>query len=161
VILCGCSISYLTIYQNNNIEAVGSRKGDSSQAIFYSIDIGNDSTSFNPSINKFAIKLSNGEIITSNKINYKTISELPNIEKTNDKNNNHVILCVDNYRFEFNDKYELVNFYARLNHYSSKKDGAIIGDINLKYFYQFPMSQKELETLFGKPDKYINRPDYW
>ena len=52
-------------------------------------------------------------------------------------------------------KHEII-YFMTINQFMNKEYNPMIGDINGRQFYSFPITQEQLESIFGTPDKYVN-----
>lgn len=166
---CGSLLYYVaghyTGYIKGNIKVVGTRIGNRDDAVFYSIRIRCNKIPFNPNVDNFTIKFSNGRILSSKDFFYSLISSIPNSkqwvsERKNKEGWGGEIkgFFVDGYMFEFRNK-KLLYFSTR-EYVEGKKFITMIGTKDGKQFYKFPVTQKQLESILGKPDRYDNPQNY-
>jgi hypothetical protein len=148
---------HYTGYVKGNILARGSRTGNRNNGIFYDIEIRCDKIPFNPNINKFTIKFLNSRILSSKNFSYSLISSIPNTSRWKNKDG---IECIffDGYIFKFRNK-KLFYFSTR-KCLKGKVYTPVIGDKDGAKFYKFPISQKDLESILGPPDKYDNQLNF-
>ncbi len=163
-VLSACMLTgHYTAYIKDNIKAVGTRGAlISGKAIYSTISIGTPSEPFDVSKNKFSIKLSDSDIISTEEMTFRKISELPGIKKSvaikgrlkEWEGKADVVYFIYGYFFVFNGE-ELVLFEA--DEFRQKELIPVIGNFNKTEFYKFPITEKQLEKLFGKPNIYENR----
>ncbi len=147
---------HYTGYIKGDILAIGNRTGNRDDGVFYDIEIRCDEKPYNPNINKFSIKLSNGHILYSDQFDYSTISSISNVEKSKSKESlNETFFFKDGYLFCFNDN-NLV-FFGTCRFRKGKEYTPMIGNADGTIFYKFPITQQQIEEILGKPDKYINK----
>ena len=154
---CGYLIYHLdehyTAYIKGNILVRGRRAGNSKNGIFYDFIIYCNKETYKPDVNKFTIKLSNSHILSSENFIYAYISSIPNAKHWKKKGGINGFFF-DGYMFEFKNK-RLFYFQTR-EHVDGKQYTPMIGNKDGTKFYKFPISQKDLESILGAPDKYEN-----
>lgn len=163
-LLTSCSCTNHRTYLRENIEAKATLSM-LNHAKYYYLSIGTPFEPFNKSKVKFSIKLTNGMILSSNELSFQNISSLPLIEKFTTFDGGmkewsgkaDVCFYVDDFSFIFKKK-KLVGF--RTGGWGKSKTKTIlpmIGNITKTKFFEFPITQKQLESLFGKTNKQIDR----
>jgi hypothetical protein len=163
-LLMSCSCANHRSYMKGNIEAKATLS-IIKHAKYYYLSIGTPSKPFDSSTVKFSIKLMDGMIFSSNELSFKNISSLPAIEKFTSFNGAmkewlgeaDVCFYIDDFSFIFKKK-KLVGF--RFEGWGKSKTKTIlpmIGNITKTKFFKFPITQKQLESLFGKANKQIDR----
>ena len=161
IILCvaqGCStFAHYTGYIKGNIKVIGSRNAYANDAVFYDIEIKyNKKNKPQKKPYYFSIKLLNGTIVFSKKFTYKYISSIPNIKKHISKENNKITYFkIDGFFFSFYKN--KLTFFGTDRFQEGKEYNPVIGNEDGTKFYKFPLTQNQLEDLFGKPDKYENK----
>lgn len=149
-------------YMKDNIDAGGSIDFNGN-AKYYNITIGSPSNPFDSAKMKFSIKLKNGMIFAADEMTLDKISSIPAIIKNTENNigrfNEFGPTCVkffiDGNSFVFLDN-KIVCFSAAWIETKSVTYIPVIGNKNKTEFYEFPITQEQLESLFGKPDEYKN-----
>ena len=154
----GCStLAHYTGYIKDNIKIIGARNAYSSKAVFYDMEIKyNDKNQINTNLPSFSIKLLNGIVIFSKQFKYKYISSLPNIKKYISKDDAKITdYMIDGFLFSFYGK-NLI-FFRTDRFQGGKEYTPMIGNKDGTIFYKFPLTQNQIEKIFGKPDKYENK----
>ena len=107
----------------------------------------------NPLKNQFAIKLADNSTLLSKDFNYFTISVLPEVETGKDDFYNYTYFFIPGYLFRFRNK-KLISFCTKTSA-AGKRYTPMIGKTDCKKFYTFPISRKNLESIFEKPNEYV------
>lgn len=157
-ILASCFSSNFRIYKTDNIEAYGYIKSKN-QILYNEIRIGTPQKLFNPQ-NKFSIKLNNGEKIISSEFSLDFIIKHAvskhYLTEKNGWGSSAIRYDLDGFSFIFSDN-KLVSFSASHILLPDKEIVPEIGDAEMKNFYKLPLSQQEIENLFGPPNKIYDR----
>ena len=153
-LLASCFSSNFRTYTRGNFEAYGYIKSKD-EILYHEIQIGTPQKPINV-LNKFSIKLNDGEKIVSSDFSLDFVSKHSaskhNLPEKDGWGSQAIQYYFDGFSFIFSEN-KLVSFSASRIMLPDKEIVPEIGDAEMKNFYKLPLSQQELEKLFGCPDE--------
>ena len=142
------------VYVKGNIRAIGSI-ASKSDIKYYSISIGTHQIPLDVSKVPFSIRFNDKKMLTVHKMTLQNIMSLSPSKNTNltGWNADAIEYSIEGYSFIFLEN-KLIHFKASFIQLPKKTFIPEIGNNKGESFFSLPISQQNLENLFGEPDKY-------